>query len=205
MSKAVKVLFYDLETTGLHPSKHGIHQLSGRLYINWKLVKEFNCHVRPFEGDEIDDYSLKIAGKTRADLANEHHVHPHLVYRALLKTLNTYCDRFDKQDKYFLAGYNNASFDNPFLRNFFEKNDDKYFGSYFWSSPIDCFILASQALMARRHLMADFKLSTVAQEMGIPVDESKLHDALYDLDLTIALYSQITGVKLSNELVGQRS
>jgi DNA polymerase-3 subunit epsilon len=39
--------------------------------------------------------------------------------------------------------------------------------------------------------MENFKLKTVAQEMGIEVDESKLHDAKYDLELTYQIYQKI--------------
>ena len=41
-------------------------------------------------------------------------------------------EKFDKKDKFFLVGYNNASFDNQFFRAFFVQNNDMYFGSYFW-------------------------------------------------------------------------
>lgn len=99
--------------------------------------------------------------------------------------------RYNKQDKFHLVGYNNASFDNQFLRAFFAQNNDKYFGSWFWADTIDVMCLASNSLSAIRHTMDNFKLVTVAKTFGIPVDEEQLHDASYDLYLTKAIYDMI--------------
>lgn len=90
-----------------------------------------------------------------------------------------------------MVGYNNASFDNPFLRAWFVQNGDQYFGSWFWSNSLDTFILATPLLMRNRHEMQDFKLKTVAEALGIGFDETKLHDASYDIDLTRAIYRHI--------------
>jgi DNA polymerase-3 subunit epsilon len=40
--------------------------------------------------------------------------------------------------------------------------------------------------------MENFKLSTVAKELVIITDETKLHDALYDIKLTRAIYTIVT-------------
>lgn len=96
--------------------------------------------------------------------------------------------KYNKTDKFFLVGYNNASFDNQFLRGFFLQNGDNYFGSWFWSNSVDVMVLASQYLLAERPLMPNFKLSTVAAQLGVVVSEDKLHDALYDVDLTRDAY-----------------
>lgn len=113
-------------------------------------------------------------------------------YLAIIKMIAKYVDRFNKKDKFFLLGYNNCSFDNAFFRAFFVQNMDNYFGSYFWSSPIDAMVLAAQKLINERHLMIDFKQSTVARYLGIEVDETKLHDAEYDVNLMIQIYKKVT-------------
>ena len=43
--------------------------------------------------------------------------------------------------------------------------------------------------------MTDFKLKTVAKQLGIIVDESKLHDAKYDIILTKQIYEIVTKTK----------
>lgn len=40
--------------------------------------------------------------------------------------------------------------------------------------------------------LPDFKLLTVCKYLGIPVDETKLHDALYDIELTRELFLELT-------------
>ena len=41
------------------------------------------------------------------------------VYQEFVSMLGKYVDKFNKKDKFFLVGYNNAAFDNQFLRGFF--------------------------------------------------------------------------------------
>ena len=42
--------------------------------------------------------------------------------------------------------------------------------------------------MTRRAGMKDFKLLTVAKELGLKVDEAKAHDARYDIALSGAMF-----------------
>jgi len=53
-------------------------------------------------------------------------------------------------------------------------------------------VLASQYLMEQRPGMVDFKLATVAKELGINTEEGKLHDASFDILLTRAIYDIVT-------------
>jgi DNA polymerase-3 subunit epsilon len=105
--------------------------------------------------------------------------------------LSKYVDRYDKKDKFFLVGYNNTSFDNNFLRAWFVQNNDNYYGSWFWPNTIDVYVLATQKFMKERGDMNDFKLKTVCRHAGISVDESKIHDAIYDIEITRALYKKV--------------
>lgn len=68
---------------------------------------------------------------------------------------------------------------------------DKYFNSWFWIDTIDVMVLASNKFAKERHKFTDFKLSTVAQKLGIEFDETKLHDALYDIELTKKVYEKL--------------
>lgn len=105
--------------------------------------------------------------------------------------LDKYVSKYDKKDKFFLAGYNNASFDNQFLRAWFLQNNDKYFGSYFWSNSIDIMVMATPYLAPKRAEMENFKQGAVAKTLGIQVDDSKLHDALYDIEICRAIYDVV--------------
>lgn len=186
----MKLFFFDLETTGVMHWRNGIHQISGCIEIDGKVKETFDFKVCPNEKCTIEEEALKVSGLTKEVVLS----YPHMkeVYSAIIAMLSKYVDKFDKKDKFFLVGYNNASFDNQFIRAFFVQNFDNYFGSWFWSNSIDVMVLAAEYLKDRRHEMADFKLKTVASFLGIEVDESKLHDAIYDINLTREIYYIVT-------------
>jgi DNA polymerase-3 subunit epsilon len=72
------------------------------------------------------------------------------------------------------------------------QNGDQYFGSWFWSDSLDVMVLASHFFIDKREMMQDFKLKTVCGHAGINIDESKLHDAIYDVKLTRELFLIVT-------------
>lgn len=186
----MKLFFFDLETTGVMHWKNGIHQLSGQIQIGDMVVDSFDIRVQPNPKCVIEESALKASNVT-AEIVNAYQ--PMITgYYFLVNLLGKYCDKFNKDDKFFLVGYNNAAFDNAFLRAFFVQNGDNYFGSWFWSNSIDVMVLAAEYLKTERHKMADFKLKTVAAYLGIPVEESRLHDAQYDIELTRSIYQIIT-------------
>lgn len=186
----MKILFFDLETTGTNPARHGIHQISGEIVVDGQTVEQFNFNVQPNPAAQIEPEALQVAGVTEEQIK----AYPPMneVYNKFVAMLDKYADRFDKKDKFFLAGYNNASFDNQFLRGFFLQNGDKYFGSWFWANSIDVMVLATQYLLVSRPDMANFKQGTVAKHLGIEVDDEKLHDALYDIQICKAIYDIVT-------------
>ncbi|MCM1168810.1 MAG: 3'-5' exonuclease [Bacteroides sp.] len=190
----MKLLFFDLETTGTNPGRNGIHQISGKIVIDGTVREKFDFRVRPNPKAVIEDEALQVAGVTREQIL----AYPPMeqVYREFVAMLGKYVDKYNKKDKFFLVGYNNASFDNPFLRGFFMQNGDKYFGSWFWSNAIDVMVLASAYLAERRAEMENFKLPTVARFLGIEVADEELHDAMYDIELTERVYAIVTGNRI---------
>lgn len=188
-----KLFYFDLETTGTRHWKNGIHQISGAIEIDGRIKEYFDFKVQPYHAALIEKEALDVAGICEADLATYRPFGE--CYNLLCIMLNKYVSKYDRKDKFFLVGYNNASFDNAFLRAFFVQNNDNYFGSYFWSSHIDVMVLAAQFLMDKRAEMIDFKQATVAKTLGIEVDESRLHDAEYDVNLLIQIYKHINLLK----------
>jgi DNA polymerase-3 subunit epsilon len=75
------------------------------------------------------------------------------------------------------------------------QNGDNYFGSWFWSNTLDVMVLATAFLATRRPDMENFKLSTVAKTLGIEVKDDSLHNAMYDIDLTKAIFNIVTNGK----------
>ncbi len=182
----MKLLFFDLETTGTLVNKHGIHQISGAVVIDGEIKEKFNLHVQPNPQALIEPAALEVADVTEAQIK----AYPPMgeIYKQFVDMLSKYVDRYNKKDKFFLVGYNNASFDNQFLRAWFIQNGDKFFGSWFWANCIDVYVLATPHLADMRPEMKDFKQGTVAKALGISIDDSKLHDAFYDIEVCKAIY-----------------
>ena len=190
--KMSKILFFDLETTGTRFWRNGIHQISGAVVIDGQVKESFNLHVQPNPACTIEQEALDVAGVTEEQVRAYPPMHE--VYQQFVAMLGKYVNKYDKKDKFTLAGYNNASFDNQFLRAWFVQNGDNYFGSWFWSSSIDVMVLATQALLEERTQMENFKQGTVAKYVGVPVSEEQLHDALYDIRVCMAIYQHMLPV-----------
>lgn len=184
-----KLFFFDLETTGTNPGRHGIHQISGEIVIDGKSVETFDFKVQPNPKAQIEDAALAVGGVTREQIM----AYPPMgqVYTRLVTMLAKYVNKYDKTDKFHLVGYNNRGFDDNFFRGFFLQNGDNYFGSWFWADSIDVLVLASTFLADRRAELQNFKLATVADFLGIDTTAGKLHDASFDIFVTKAVFDFI--------------
>lgn len=199
MSKSQKLVFLDVETTGINPERNGLTQISGAVQVGSEVVESFDYFVRPFPHDEIEASALEVTGiDPRQFLPPEHPDHlavpgqlfedPKEIYLRLLGILKKHVDQYDKMDKFHFVGYNAHSFDMPFMRRFWDKNNDRFFGSWFWYPCLDVMLLWAQILRDERAKLANFKLATVAKHCGIDVDETRLHDSFYDIELTRQLW-----------------
>lgn len=184
----MKVVDLDVETTGLDSKRHGIIQIAMNVWIDGVEIEKLNLLMCPFSTDEIDDETLELSGLTRQEIENR--PAPAEMYVSLIQSLSKYVDKFDRSDKFVVIGYN-AAFDTEFLRQWFRKNGDKFYGSWFWHPYVDVMTLAMAALAKERAQLVDFKLKTVARYFGIEVDDSKLHDAAYDVQLTRMIAERI--------------
>lgn len=182
----MKLFMYDLETTGTNPGKHGIHQISGKIIIEGLCTDIFNFKVQPNPLAKVEQEALDTCKVTYEQIMAYQPMQE--VYTQFIELIGRRVGKYDKTDKFHLIGYNNRKFDDDFLRGFFKQNGDEYFGSWFWADSIDVMVLASWYLADKRHKMKDFKLKTVCEFLGIEVDHGRLHDALYDIELTEKLF-----------------
>ena len=203
-----KLAFVDLETTGLFPYRHGVWQIGLILAElgptrTLTITGRHKWEMGPHEGDVIDGKALKVGGITEEDLSE--FPEPMQVFGELSTILDGTVDKYDKKDKMFFLAYN-STFDEGFLRSWFKKCGSNFFGSYFHHPDICVMRLAHQAvamgnLLWNRGEMKNFKLGTVANELGVAVNEEDLHDALVDVDLTMRMYVKLCGLTIVGDVV----
>lgn len=197
----MKIFYLDTETGGPDPRYHSLLQLSGAIEIDWEVKEKFDLFVRPYPDDpEITKEASDKHGITAEVIAAnpEKFRPPAEVYGKVLSILDNYVNKFDKLDKCHMVGYNVINFDDPVLRRFFSRNDNVYYGSYFWYPPVDVMAIYGADWAPYRHKFPNFQLKTVAKAAGLKVEEEKLHDGLYDIKLTRELF-----IKRYNQVLGK--
>lgn len=190
---SVKLCYIDTETTGLDAKRHGIIQLAAIMEIDGEEVSTFSEKMRPASSCAADPSALEISGNT-VEMIKTYRPEAE-VYRDFVEWLGQFVGKFDKFDKAFFCGYN-SPFDVEFVRALFDRNGDKFFGSWFWSGSVDVMGAALWALRDQRPGLANFKLGTVAEHiLGSRVAEltadAGLHDALTDIRITRELHMRV--------------
>lgn len=180
-----KLIFIDTETTGLDHRKNGIWQIAGLIEIDGKVVERFNFFMNP--GDvEITPEALEVGGVTMEDL--ESYDPQEVVFKDFCEMLGEYIDKFNKEDKAFLIAYN-SRFDDGFIREWFLRNGDKFFGSWFYSNFIDVHTLVGYVTMDIRPKINSFKLMNIVELFGITLKDA--HDASADVEATYELFKAL--------------
>jgi ribonuclease T len=186
-----KKVFLDVETTGIDPEHNNIFQLSGIVTdSDLNVLESFDYRFRPVSLDHVQPDALEKTGMTLDDLRS-FPTSAYDAYTSFIEVLSRHCNRYDKADKLHLVAYN-AKFDADFLRAFFAKNDDSYFGSWFWNPPICVMQAAAWMTMRVRGALPNFKLSTLCQCAELGWDETRAHDAQYDIQKTLELFKYIS-------------
>ncbi len=187
-----KYCFVDVETTGRRPvERYGIIQLSGIVCHEEDRqlteVTSFDFRMNTFPADVIEPEALSVNGNTVEGIRS--YPDPKRIHAKLLDVFGNQVDRYNKLSKMFFVGYN-ANFDMDHVRSWFEKCGDTHFGSWFWSPAIDIMSLAGERLSDTRHEMPNFKLSTVAGALGVPLENA--HDAMSDIRASLGIYGVCT-------------
>ncbi len=180
-----KVFYFDLETTGIDPRKHGIIQMAYIVEVNGKIKEEGNMLIRTFPGDHIDNEALKINGRTHDEIGG--FMPPKEAYDNIAKVFGAFIDKFNKFDKFYPAGYN-VGFDLDFLSEFFKKSGNKYFGSFINWKRIDPLPVLYYKDFKGELQLPNYKLATVCEHYGIPL---VAHDALSDIRATRELIKKV--------------
>lgn len=189
--------FIDTESGSTRAYNTALLQVSMILYDTEKkkFIDKYNSYVKPFDSDPTpEDGALEVNHIIREDINT--FPDPITVQTGIINTMDRHIDKFNKEQKIFFVAYN-APFDLEVMQKFWKKCNDQagtpknYFGSYFWRQPIDVMILANDYLKEKRGSMKNFKLITVAETLGIQVNESELHDSLEDVKVMIKAYKKM--------------
>ncbi len=189
----MKTVWIDVETTGLNPRGDSIIEIAA-LYESGDTKSVFHKYCLP---DAIVPATFgKIEELTGITLEylRENGISESQLYSEFISWLAQFIDKYNREDKAIFAAYN-ARFDNEFIRELFQRNGDNYFGSWFYSAPLD--IMSTVMLAYKIGAMGkpeNFKNATIASLMGI---ELKAHSAIEDIkasrQIEIILENQITG------------
>lgn len=171
----MKLLYIDIESTGLDPIGDGMIQVAGIVEIDGEVKEEFMFRSKPFKGDMVDKKALAVNGITLEQLRE--YPEPIETYRNLVKVFNKYVDKYDRKDKFYVVGQN-VPFDYEFLRWFFRKNGDNYFGSYIHYHKIDLIAITTIMKIAGKISLENMKLESVMAALDLG---KQTHDALDDV------------------------
>ena len=185
-----KVLWLDVETTGLDCRKHGLREVGFIIEIDGVEVDKGVFKINPFtyttRDVEIDDYALEISKVSIEDL--ESYDSSSYCFKELMKKLVKYVNVNDKNDCFVIAGYNTA-FDIGFIKEWFKEMGllDSYKDLFHYKS-LDVFSI----VFALRHIglnsAENDKLETMCNYFDIQIEA---HNALSDIEATKKLYELI--------------
>lgn len=183
-----KIIFIDTETGGVNPEKSALIQLSGIIRIDKKDVEKFNFYIKPFENSEVNEKALEVQGRTLDELKAEKYIEEKEVYKQFINLLDKYIDKYDKTDKFIVAGYN-VRFDVDILKALFQRHGNNFLFSYLDSSMLDpLYSIRLLQIAGILPVLENNKLETWCKHFGI---ELKTHDSLEDIVATKKLIGKL--------------
>ena len=183
-----KIIFIDTETGGVNPEKAALIQLSGIIRIDKKDVEKFNFYIKPFENSEVNEKALEVQGRTLEELKTDKYVEEKEVYKQFINLLDKYIDKYDRTDKFIVAGYN-VRFDVDILKVFFQRHGNNFLFSYLDSSMLDpLYSIRLLQIAEVLPVLENNKLETWCKHFGI---ELKAHDSLEDIEATKKLIGKL--------------
>ena len=189
-----KVFWLDTETTGIDTDNCAIIQLAGLVEIDGEVKDIIDYVIKPHDNAKISQEALSINKRSEEVIKN--YPHHNSIYKLIIQRLGSFVDKYNKNDKFVLAGYN-VAFDEQMLRSFFKRNGDNYFGSFFFWPKIDVATYVAERCAVGVRL-PNYQLSTICQEYEVKLEA---HDALADIRATRELYYKLR--ELSNGLQTQ--
>lgn len=172
----MNLVFLDLETTGLDPSRHGIVEIGAIFENDGKEAGAFQSLVNPGSGYEISSEALAVNGLSLKTIQ-------------AAPSIGAALREFDKRVENYalLAGWN-AKFDEAFLKAAYYKHQIPW--------RFDYHVLDVWALFKHRQLkgilpMSLRSMSDIWEYIGMPGPVQQKHRALEDIKMTYSLYKAL--------------
>lgn len=187
-----KLLWVDLETTGLNEKIHGVWEIAALVEIDGEIKDEFHEFVSPHPELKCQKKALEVGGINKKDLIT--FLPETYAYQSLKHFFDKHINPKDSNDKFWFAAFN-QTFDVNFLTSFWDrnKNENEWFGSYVDRRPsLDPRSIYSYLVFnGKADEPDDFKLTTIAEHVGLDVDQQQAHGAFYDINLCRDLFYYI--------------
>lgn len=180
----MKILYFDVETTGTSSYKHDITQFAAIVEIDGVVVEEINWRCQPTHWENISPQALQVTGITLEQLKT--YDLPQVMFSNIKKLFQKYIPKYSKNpDRFYPAGHN-VAFDLDFLNAFFKQHgdaDDKQWGITTYTNwrSLDSRIFANFMAVSGKLETKDNKLSTLSEHFKVEINA---HDALSDIKAT---------------------
>lgn len=194
--KGQRIVFFDLETGGLDPTRHPIIQIAALVVDeDWREIETFQALIQ-FPERAAEAAALNVNHYDRDRWASEAKPSRTVMadFKTLLKRHSTLELRGSKppHNPYKvaqLAGHNAASFDGQFLRQWFKGANE-----FLPADPrvLDTMQLAAWASRILGEPMKSQKLADCCDAWGVELSRDAAHDALVDVRATAALAKAIS-------------
>jgi DNA polymerase III alpha subunit (gram-positive type) len=182
-----RILWVDVETTGLDANQHHIVQIAATAEYGSK-IEDFSIYIKPpiFPMD-YDLAAGRVTGLTK-DYLVKNGVSIQDAYVKFKEFLCGYIKPNSKVNKFFLAG-KNIGFDRKFLEAFFIHNEDEFI-KYFYPLEINVDTLVAYLISGREINPKNQRLETIAQALEISLAGIDLHNAIDDIKLTRLVFKK---------------
>lgn len=204
--KPSKLLYLDVETTGLVKYLHGIIQVAYIIEIDGQVKKRGSYKINPAT------YNRTIKVSPEALKANHYTIDQMKTFGNakeacddFLAVLDQYIDRWDWEDKFIMVGYN-TDFDAGFIQEWFADSgytkvkDSGYerYGQYIDYRHLDVFALVKYLVHAGKEYTGK-SMALVPACKAILDLELDAHDAVADIEATRDLHLHLMNKYLKGE------
>lgn len=175
-----KLLWCDTETSGLSPEKNGVISVAMIAEIDGKIEGKEYWEMNPV-GREISQDALDVNAFTIEQIQSFRpweQIRPDILY-----FMGQFVNKYQKEDKFILAGQN-VIFDNNMMKSYFDACNDPYWFSWVKAGRfIDTYqSLAFLQWAGKIPLLENAKLETLGEHFGLNTEN--LHNAMDDIVLT---------------------